>query len=142
ADTGSAAAKTRDITRIFGPPDPVPAWRALHHARLKSRPDRELKIRPLLDAVRERQVLLVEDRDRVEVDAVDEPERRLEDRQEDAHLDADRRPHLQEVRRLPFEPRVPCVEKGGELERPGHLVDVLPVEDEEPVAPEESALLI
>src|SRR5207247_1790653 len=85
-------------------PGPLPGARVASAS--ERRPDRKLEVGALLPPVREREAVLVEDRLRVEVDAVDEPERRLEDREKDPHLEAGGRAHLDRVERLPLEPRV------------------------------------
>src|ERR1035437_710990 len=114
---------------------PSPRRRASYWKWLERRPDGELEIRPGLGL--DHGALLVLDVLRREVDAVDEPQGRLENRQENPHFKPRRLAHRSQVRGLALEPRVSRVEKDRELERAGHGVDVLGVEDEEPVAPEE-----
>src|ERR1035437_8577206 len=106
-----------------------------YRKQLERRPDGELEIRPGLAL--DHGARLVLDVLRREVDAVDEPQGRLENRQENPHFKPRRLAHRSQVRGLALEPRVSRVEKDRELERAGHGVDVLGVEDEESVAPEE-----
>src|SRR5271169_2134013 len=115
---------------------PSPRRRASYWISLERRPDRELEIRPGLAL--DHGARLVRDVLRLEIDAVDEPQGGLEDRQENPHLEPGRPAHRIQLRGLALEPRVSRVEKEHELEGAGHGIDVLGVEDEESVAPEES----
>src|ERR1035438_4213860 len=101
---------------------PSPRRRASYWKWLKRRPDGELEIRPGLGL--DHGARLVLDVLRREVDAVDEPQGRLENRQENPHLDSRRLAQRSEGRRLALEPRVPCVEEYRELERAAHGVDI------------------
>src|ERR1017187_3760149 len=114
---------------------PSPRRRPSYWKWLERRPDGELEIRPGLGLDHDARLVL--DVFRLKVDAVDEPQGRLENRQENPHFEPGRPAHRSQGRGLGLEPRVSRVEKDRELERAGHGVDVLGVEDEESVAPEE-----
>src|ERR1039458_5557228 len=107
---------------------PSPRRRASYWKWLKRRPDGELEIRPGLGLNHGARLVL--DVLRREVDAVDEPQGRLENRQENPHLEPGRAAHLSQIRRLALEPRVSRVVEQRALERAGHGVDVPRVEHE------------
>src|ERR1035441_652059 len=114
---------------------PSPRRRPSYWKWLERRPDGELEIRPGLGL--DHGARLVLDVLRREVDAVDEPQGCLENRQENPHFEPGPPAHRSQSRGLGFEPRVPRIEEYRELERAGHGVDVLGVEHEKSVAPEE-----
>src|SRR5512140_3799720 len=103
--------------------------------------DRELEVRSLLLPAGQGETVLVQDDLRVEVDPVDEPERRLEDGEEDPELEPRRLAHSENVHALSLDPGVARVEEDRDLERPREHVDVLEVEDEELVPPQKRPLL-
>src|SRR5512141_2464171 len=117
---------------------PSPRRRGSYWKWLERRPDRELEIRPGLRLNHGTRLVL--DVSRREIDAVDEPQGRLENRQENPHFDPCRRAQGSQGRGLALEPRISRVEEERELERAGHGVDVLRVEDGESVASEQRSV--